>query len=63
MRTTSLILLVLLSSCSGAYWQQDRHTASGKHTYFTPGWGGGCPTYNQLPIKKTNYNRQAYWHR
>ncbi len=66
-KLTNLIIVIsviLLSSCSGASWQITRNTPHGRYTYFDHGWGGGCPTYSSQPLKKTNYNRQAYdWQR
>lgn len=45
------------------HWQVAKRTASGQHTYFVGGFGkrGTCDTFKACAIKKTNYNRYAYW--
>lgn len=56
------ILVVLLSSCSSVYWENTKHTASGRHTYFEPGWGyySTCKSYSQQPIKPMTFKRYSY---
>lgn len=56
-------LVVMLMSCSSVYWENSRHTASGKHTYFEQGWGyrANCVTYSQQPIKSMTFKRYSYW--
>lgn len=61
------IIAIACTSCSNSiYWEKKKHTATGKHTYFFPGWGGRstCNTYStHLPIKESTYKRYHYHRR
>lgn len=72
-KTTMLLLLIVwviaiaLTSCSNSiYWENKKRTATGKHTYYSPGWGARstCNTYStHLPMKQSTYKRYHYHRR
>lgn len=46
------------------HWHNTRYTATGKHTYYNPGFGGsdyGCNAYGNLPTKESTFKRHVWW--
>ncbi len=60
-----LTVAVVTCSCKSAdqNWYSSKKTASGRHDYYTPGWGytNTCKTYNKLPTHRKSYNNLKYW--
>jgi hypothetical protein len=60
---SKLYIVIVLTSCSGAYWETNKHTVSGRHNYYRMGWPQvtNCKTYNELPTKQMTFKRYTYW--
>jgi len=57
MKTIIVLLALIFMSCSGLSWQ----TTSNGYTYFNNRVSGCEAPYPKTPMKKTNYNTQAYY--